>query len=187
MNNARNHPGFIYDKIIRRNVALPSYVFSQKFDKYVFFDLDLATSSILLSGLSGLLEASGVAAEQFTIFSVTNGEILATVPEDAKWPTSVLRVGKGIREKNDCNGIIILPASQAWVVFQSRPVDLGVLAINDRARISREMIEASGCFFDCTDVARWLNGLSPDDAEMRSDIGKPFLAALKVNYCPGRV
>lgn len=173
------------DGTVRDDVALPTYVFYQKFSSYAFFDLDIATSPELAVGLKKLIEDCADSGEQVSIFSAESREHLGTLTVGSEWENGVLQVGRSLRAEGDCGGMILVPVSRKWLAFQSRPVDIGVIALNCDAKLSSQKLGVDDCFFDCGDIAEWMIGTTERDANLRENYGDWLLRGLIVNYCGG--
>ena len=173
------------DGRVRDGVALPMDVFCQKFGSYAFFDLDIATSLELAVGLMKLIEDCADSGEQVSIFSAESREHLGTLTMGRDWADGVLQVGRSLRGKGDCGGMILVPVSGKWLAFQSRPVDVGVIALNCDDKLSLQKSGVDECFFDCGDIAEWMTGTTDRDANLRENYGDWLLQGLIVNYCRG--
>ena len=171
------------DGVVYENVELPLPIFYQRFDKYVFFDLDVATSLELAIGLKKLIETCFGTGETAEVFSAASRERLETVVVGNGLPNELLKIGQSLRDVGDCGGIILVPASRRWIVFQRQPVDIGILAFNCGDRFTRSALDPDGCFFDCEDIEGWLQGNTERDANLRENFGAWLLDGLLANYC----
>jgi hypothetical protein len=168
---------------VRESVTLPSQVFCRGFDKYAFFDLDIATSFELAEGVGNLIRSCLGEDEAVEVFSSVSRERLATLVMGDGWPNKLAEVGKSLRDAGDCGGLILLSVSGKWAAFQSQPVDIGVLALNCDVSLTRSVLDVDGCFFDCEDVSQWRHGETDRDASIRENFGVLFLDGLLANYC----
>jgi hypothetical protein len=175
--------GHSLDGVVHENAALPSMVFCQGFKKYAFFDLDVATSPELATGLNKLIESCFGVGDIAEAFSAISRESLGTVVVGNEWLNELLKIGQSMRDAGDCGGIILLPASGRWVVFQQQPIDLGVLALNCGDSLNRSTLQEDGCFFDCEDIIQWMQGNTERDANLRENFGEELLSGLLGNYC----
>lgn len=171
------------NEIVYQNAALPSAVFRQSFTKYVFFDLDMATSPELAAGLNGVIESCFGAGDIAEAFSAIGRDRLGTVIVGNEWSKELLEIGQTLRDAGDCGGIILLPTSKRWAVFQRQPVDVGVLALNCGDSLNRSVLQQDGCFFDCEDIIQWIQGNTERDANLRENFGEGLLNGLLENYC----
>lgn len=163
--------------------VLPQRVFENSFGRYLFFDADVGSSDALISTLYEIAKACFGKSLRVDIFASSNQVFLGRLDVDSNWVSEINNLNKALRITGDCDGLILVDASRKWVVYQKRPVDLGVFAFDCREDMADLELVIADCFFGCGDIASWLVGKSPRDIDLVNNFGRDYLVALAKNYC----
>ena len=158
---------------------LPAQVLSRPFEKYLFFDADISSSEAMISAVREVvLFLFGLDVEA-QVFASSNREFLAHLGKGVDWAVEISRLGKANR--GDPGGLTLVDAKRRWIAYQSRPVDIGLFAIDCSAELD-SIPGIKDSFFDCLDISGWLRRQTPRDADLVEGFGAVFLAALVKNY-----
>jgi hypothetical protein len=115
------------------------------------------------------------------VYAGSNREFVAHIGDVEKLRGDVIRVGEALRDAGDFGGLILLDTKLRWIVYQSRPVDVGIFAINGgRTLEGGDAVKED--FFDCSDISGWLTQRTARDADLVRGFGAEFLAMLVQNY-----
>lgn len=162
-------------------VDIPQYVFSRRFESYLFFDADMGSSDALITAVQLVARVCVDSGSGATVFSSSDRQMLGGLDLADDWPAEVGKIRRAMYESGDCGGMIIVAQTGKWAIYQNRPVDVGVFAFDgNQSRSVQEAVE--DCFFDCKDITHWLSGRSQRDIELTYSLGSDFLAALIKNY-----
>lgn len=162
--------------------TLPQRIFEDVFGRYLFFDADARSSDALVSTLYEIARACFGEALKVDVFTSSNQIFLGRLDVNSNWVAEINEINKTLRTAGDCDGLILVEASRKWVVYQSRPVDVGILAFDCLGSLSGLESAIADCFFGCDDIANWLVGRSQRDIELVNDLGREYLAVLVRNY-----
>lgn len=163
-------------------LALPQRIFDDVFGRYLFFDADVCSSDALISTLYEIAKACFGVTLKVDVFASSNRILLGRLDVNSNWVVQINEISKTLRTAGDCDGLILVDASQKWVVYQTRPVDIGILAFNGMTGLPSLESAIADCFFGCDDITNWLVGRSQRDIELVNDLGRDYLAALVKNY-----
>lgn len=155
---------------------LPEQIFLEKFGSYMFFDADIGSSKEMLNAIMGLIFAEFGGDMSVKVFSSANWRLLGILEKEIEWGGEISGIGKALRDSGEYGGIILLDSLHRWVAYQSRPVDMGVLAINGSVNVRDDD------FFSCQDIASWLEMKTDRDKSLVKGFGKRFLQALIKEY-----
>jgi hypothetical protein len=161
---------------------LPDKVFNREFEKYIFFDADISSSEEMISAVRDVVIWCFDSDIDFQVFSSSSRDFLGHIQNSVDWLTEISRIGKAIRESGDVGGLTLVDSKKRWVAYQSRPVDIGVFAIDCPTNLSR-MQGIKDSFFDCVDISIWIRQETPRDADLATSFGEEFLVELLKNYC----
>lgn len=170
-------------EIIIDSKELPDNIFHKKFTRYEFFDADLNSSDPLVCVIQETIKLCFEEKPCAKIFSWSDRNLLGYLHENEKWEDKVFDFSKKIRGDGDCNGLIILGENGDWVVYQSRPVDVGVFAFNSSRNLTSVLPLIEDGFFNCKDISGWLSKKSQHDIQMVNSFGNDYLKNLVKNYC----
>jgi len=170
------------EMVISRAV-LPSRVFHQKFDRHLFFDIDICTSCELMRTVQTVVGACFWLDGKVEVHSAVGYESLDQFYVTGDWVASITKCEKYMRNAGVYDGLILLDADRRWALFQSRPVDLGVFVFNSQARIEDFVPDVYDYFFSCVDVRNWISRKTEHDIDMVRAAGAEVLNLLIKNYC----
>ena len=77
--------------------------------------------------------------------------------------------------------MLLVDTKGRWVAYQSRPVDVGILAIDNEGGLN-DFKNLKDYFFDLDDIYGWLEQRTARDIGLVQGLGANFLAALVKNY-----
>lgn len=163
--------------------VLPQRIFENSFDRYLFFDADVGSSDALISTLYVVAKACFGKSLRVDIFASSNRVFLGRLDVNSNWVFEINNLSKALHITGDCDGLILVDASRKWVVYQKRPVDLGVFAFDCCEGMTDLEVVIEDCFFGCSDIASWLVGNSPRDIDLVNSFGRDYLVALVKSYC----
>ncbi|WP_068676014.1 MULTISPECIES: hypothetical protein [unclassified Variovorax] len=167
--------------VIVRGAELPQQVLTRQFQKYLFFDADITSSKPMISAVREVAAACFDEELEVDVFARSSRSLLARLGGDADWPVDISRLGKALRDGGDVDGMILVDVKKRWVIYQSRPVDVGVFAIDsDRVPDGTEVVRDN--FFNKEDISLWLLRRTARDVELVESFGAGFLATLLSNY-----
>jgi hypothetical protein len=173
-------PGNSLD-IIVREAELPQQVLIRRFRKYLFFDADITSSKPMISAVREVATACFGGKLEVDVFARSSRSLLGRLSGNAQWPAYVSSLGKGLRDGGDVDGMILVDTKKRWIIYQSRPVDVGVFAI-DSHRVLYDMKVVRESFFSREDISRWLLRPTARDIELVESFGAGFLEILLNNY-----
>lgn len=160
---------------------LPAQVMSRRYEQYLFFDADITSSEAVISAVRGVVTACFGPDVETEIFASSTRTSLALLGRGAEWPVEISRLGKALRDAGDFGGMILVDALGRWAAYQSRPVDIGILAIDSRGAL--DGVEAvKDDFFDCADISGWLAQRTARDIDLVQGFGAELLTTLVKNY-----
>lgn len=163
------------------DAELPAQILSRRFDQYLFFDVDISSSKSMILAVEDILgECFGLDLET-EIYKSSSRELIARISSKEEWCASILRAGKAIRNDGDFGGLILLDSKIRWIVYQSRPVDMGIFAINNKI-VSGKINNIKEDFFDIADISGWLARRTARDNDLVQGFGADFLEKLVNNY-----
>lgn len=177
-----NHFGVDLHGIFITGSALPRCIFENVFGQYLFFDADVCTSDALISILYKIAKARFGTTLKVDVFASSNRILLDRLDVNSNWIAQINRISKKLRTAGDCDGLILVDASHKWVVYQTRPVDIGVLAIDSIEGLSGLESGIADCFFECDNITNWLDGRSQRGLELVNNFGRDYLVSLVKNY-----
>jgi hypothetical protein len=160
---------------------LPARVLTRPFEKYLFFDADISSSEELISGVRDVVISCFDVDVEVQVFTSSTRSLLVQLGARVDWSVEISRLGKAIRDSGDAGGLTLVDAKRRWIVFQSRPVDVGLFALNCSAELS-SISRVKDSFFDCIDISDWLCQRTPRDADLVGGFGADFLTAMVKNY-----
>jgi hypothetical protein len=163
------------------NAELPAQVLSRRYEQYLFFDSDISSSDSIISAVQSVVIACFGMDVEVDIFSSSNRSFLANLGQNPEWAVEISRLGKILRDASDFGGMILVDKRKRWVVYQSRPVDMGIVAIDGQGKLD-EVEALKDDFFDCTDISGWLAQRTARDIDLVQGFGSEFLEALLKNY-----
>lgn len=160
---------------------LPAKVLTRPFEKYLFFDADISSSETMISGLRDLTVSCFDVDVEVEVFASSTRSLLVQLGKRVDWSVDISRLGKENRDSGDAGGLTLVDAKRRWIAYQSRPVDVGLFALDCRVELS-SIQGVKDSFFDCIDISRWLRRQAPRDADLVDGFGVDFLTALVKNY-----
>ncbi|WCM93924.1 hypothetical protein M5C99_04110 [Acidovorax sp. NCPPB 2350] len=160
---------------------LPGKVFGRPFENYLFFDADISSSQAQVSAVQNIVVSCIDHDAEVEVFASSDRRFLAHVGQGLDWSIDICRLGTINRKAGDAGGLILLDAKRRWVVYQNRPVDVGLLAINCNVGLTG-VVDMEDYFFDCGNVSDWLERKNQRDVDLVKSFGAEFLAALIRNY-----
>ena len=162
-------------------VELPAKLFSRHFKQYLFFDADISSSVAMISAVQEAVVSCFGRDHEVQVFSSSNRHLVGRLDRRMDWSVGICLLGKKIRESGDVGGFTLLDESLRWIAYQSRPVDIGIFAIDCDVKI-RGIPSVADSFFDKSDISGWLGGKSQREIDLVESFGKEFLARLVENY-----
>ncbi|WP_162588586.1 hypothetical protein [Variovorax sp. RA8] len=167
--------------VIVQAAKLPEQILVKRFKKYLFFDADISSSKPMISAIREVAVACFGEELEVEVFASSSRSLLARLDPSADWPVEISGLGKALRDGGDVDGMAFLDAKQRWIVYQSRPVDVGVFAIDSpQALDSIKAVRDS--FFSKEDISSWLLRRTARDVELVESFGAEFLTILLSNY-----
>jgi hypothetical protein len=161
---------------------LPHPIFVNTLGRYLFFDIDVRSSDILISTLYQVAKTCLGTNLDVHVFACSDRNHLARLNVESNWVAEINAIHKALDIVGDCDGLILVDASRKWVVYQKRPVDIGIFAFDGTSELLSLESAIADCFFGCRDIAKWLTGKSPRDISLVNQFGSNYLAALLKNY-----
>lgn len=163
--------------------VFPQFIFSKAFDYYLFFDADIGSSEALISTLKKAASVCLAKGFYVDVFAASSQVFLGRLDANLDWVAPVSEFNKALRNVGDCDGLIFADETRKWVVYQKRPVDIGVFAFNGAEGFPGLEAAIDESFFNCNDIANWLRGASARDVDLANGFGRDYLAELMKNYC----
>jgi len=160
---------------------LPAKVLTRPFEKYLFFDADISSSGAIISGVRDVVISCFDVDVEVQVFASSTRSLLVQLGRRVDWSVEISRLGKANRDSGDAGGLTLVDAKRRWIAYQSRPVDVGILALDCRVELS-SIQGLKDSFFDCIDISHWLRRQAPRDADLVDGFGADFLTALVKNY-----
>jgi RHS repeat-associated protein len=160
---------------------LPAKVLTRPFEKYLFFDADISSSEAMICGVRDAVISCFDVDVEVQVFASSTRSFLGQVGKPVDWSAEISRLGKANRDSGDAGGLTLVDAKRRWIAYQSRPVDIGLFALDCHAELSG-IPGVKESFFDCMDISDWLRRDTPRDADLVDGFGADFLAALVRNY-----
>jgi len=160
---------------------LPSKVLTRPFEKYLFFDADISSSEAMICGVRDVAITCFNGDVEVQVFSSSTRSLLFQLGKRMDWSVEISRLGKANRDSGDAGGLTLVDAKRRWIAYQSRPVDVGLFALDCRVELS-SIQGVKDSFFDCIDISHWLRRRAPRDADLVDGFGADFLTALVKNY-----
>lgn len=160
-----------------------AYVFLGAFGRYLFFDTDIGSSDALISTLHEIAKVCLGLNLHVDVFASSNRIFLGRLDANSDWVVQINGINKALQNAGDCDGLILVDTSRKWVVYQRRPVDVGIFAFDCIKSLPSLESAIDECFFGCNDIANWIVGRSQRDIDLVSNFGRDYLAALMRNYC----
>ena len=182
-NSKENDLGAELQGIFIPGSVLPQRVFWDVFGRYLFFDADISSSDALISTLYEVAKACLGPTLKVEVFASSNRIFLGRLDANSNWVAQINGINKTLRTSGDCDGLILVDTSRKWVVYQRRPVDVGVFAFDCVEGLSGLESAIDDCFFGCDDIAHWIVGRSQRDIDLVNNFGRNYLATLMKNYC----
>ena len=167
--------------VLATGAELPAKVFNRPFEQYLFFDADISSSEAMISAVRNVVISCFDLDVEVQIFASSNRAFLAQLGKCMDWSDEISRLGKTNRESGDAGGLTLVDAKRRWIAHQSRPVDIGIFAIDCHAELGGVQ-GMKDSFFDCVDISNWLRRQTPRDADLVAGFGEDFLATLVKNY-----
>lgn len=163
------------------DAELPLQILSRRFHQYLFFDSDISSSESMILAIQEVVSKCFGLDVEVDVYAGSNRRFVTHIGDVDKLKGKVIRVGECLRDAGDFGGLILLDTKMRWIAYQSRPVDVGIFAIdNGRALEGFEAMKEN--FFDCSDISGWLTQRTARDADLVQGFGAEFLAILVQNY-----
>lgn len=162
---------------------LPARVFHHKFDRHLFFDIDICTSDELMLTVQNVVRGCFGLDGGVEVYSALGHESLDQFYIAADWVASIMKCEKYLREAGNYNGLILIDVDKRWVLFQPRPVDLGIFAFNSQVMIEEFVPDVYDYFFSCADIRNWLSRKTEADVALAKATGSEVMNLLIKNYC----
>lgn len=160
---------------------LPSDVFARRFGNYFFSDIDLNSSESIISTLRQVAVVCSGLDSEVDVFASSSRRFLARLDNEASWPREIKKLSREMWVDGDTGGMFIIDRRKKWVIYQARPVDLAVLAVDCHADL-RGISAVRDSFFTIGDVKNWLSLRTARDRELVDVFGSGFLSALVESY-----
>ena len=168
--------------VIVPRANLPQYVFSRKFERHLFFDADIGSSDALISAVKEIAVTCFGVHFRAAVFACSDRTLLGWLDAEEDWLIKINKISKAMRDSGDWGGLILVEATQRWVVYQDRPVDVGVFAFDSNQDLQGIATIVNDNFFDRQDIAGWLSGRTQRDIDLIDNLGHDYLIALMENY-----
>lgn len=175
-----NFDGLLKD--VDLNLVLPSYVFSKRFDKHLFFDSDIRTSDTLIPAFKDITSACFGPDLSFLVVAYPSRSLVGYVGSEDNWTDKLRSYSDQLYKLGDYGGVVLVDVLERWAVFQASPVSVGVLSFNcvcDNVNLTT-IIEDN--FFDKNNILCWLTGSTPRDISIVKLWGRDYLIELLANY-----
>jgi hypothetical protein len=172
--------GNLLDEMVR-GAELPQQVLTRRFRKYLFFDADITSSKPMVSAVREVATACFGEELEVDVFARSSKSLLGRLSGNAEWPAYISSFGKALRDGADVDGMIFVDTKKRWIIYQSRPVDIGVFAI-DSDRVLFDVKAVRESFFSREDISQWLLRRTARDIELVESFGAGFLEILLNNY-----
>jgi hypothetical protein len=169
------------EETLALGVELPGNVFTRRFGQYLFFDIDVTTSEPLIVAVRQVVMACFGSALEVDVYKSSDRSFLKRLGADEEWAQEIMMLSRAMRKEGDVDGMILLDGQNRWILYQLRPVDFGVFAIDCHQDLM-SIAAILECFFALDDVKDWLSRRTSRDKEMVHTEGEGFLAALRDNY-----
>lgn len=160
---------------------VPEFVFSGSHSAYWFFDADLCSSQAAWSDLRQVHDAFNQVAP-VEVLAASDGGLLGYLQAGDDWNTRLKSLARRMNADGDYGGIALKSMDENWSVYQSRPVDLGVFAVNEAIGAASLPPTWRDTFFDASDIGGWLEGTTERDVAIVQTYGRDYLRALLDNY-----
>jgi hypothetical protein len=167
--------------VLLAEVELPSKILTKPFGKYLFFDTDISTSQDLISAIRSVVTTSFGNDVEASVFASANRIFLGYLKKEMNWPNELFRLTEIKNETVDAGGLAIMDMSRRWIAYQSRPVDLGIFALECSIELG-DLQSIKDNFFDCISISSWLMQRTSRDADLVRGFGANYLATLVKNY-----
>ncbi len=169
-------------EVLESRKSFPDYIFSRRFEQHFFFDLDICSSDIVICAAKEIILNCLGTEVRVAVFSFTERTLLGWLESDDDWSFKIGAMSESLRRSGDYNGLILIDDLKKCIVYQARPVDLGILAFDGSNNWRAISTVARDCFVDAHDIESWLTGESVYGAALVNDLGREYLAALAKNY-----
>ncbi|MGL3107508.1 hypothetical protein [Bradyrhizobium sp. BR 1432] len=165
---------------------LPSDVFVRRFSSYFFYDIDLNSSEAIISALRQVAVVCSGLDFEIDVYASSTRRFLASLDEASNLPCEIKKLGRAMCDDGDMGGMSIVDRRKRWAIYQERPIDLAVLAVECDVDL-RGIAAVRDCFFTIGDVRNWLSMRTARDRELVDVLGSGFLSALVESYSSPQV
>jgi hypothetical protein len=160
---------------------MPQYIFARKF-RHLFFDADIGSSDSLISAVKKIAIVCFGFDLRVEVFASSNSNSLTWLEAGDDWPTKIKTAAKLLRQAGDYGGLVLVEVAQKWAVYQERPIDVGVFALNSNQDFQGIGTIVKDNFFDSSDIAGWISGRDQRDIDLVKSMGRDYLIHLMKNY-----
>jgi hypothetical protein len=168
--------------LIIEGKQLPDYVFSKRFEHYLFFDIDITSSGELIFALKEVAINSSNPLLPAAIFSSASREFLGMAMPDEDWSKKIGGIAHLMETHGDYSSLAIVDSSLRWVAYQVNPVSMGIFAFDGSFRWLDISQDAKDCFADKIRIKNLLISESPRDVTLVNMLGRDYLFNLINNY-----
>ncbi|MFC3653311.1 hypothetical protein ACFONN_17250 [Dyella humi] len=174
-------------EMIVEGLGLPSYVFAKRFRSHLFFDSGLGYPE-LTQAIRELVAPCLGPDTKIAVFSTHTRAFLGWLEVADDWPSLVEGMIQRMWDEGDHGGMLWVDAAGRVAVYQWRPVDLGVVALDARVDWHVKLNEsgdpyfATDHFFGAAALELLLADKSERGLSMAHASGREFLEELMRNY-----
>lgn len=168
--------------VIRVGAKLPSDIFVQKFNQYLFFDNDICTSDYLINATQFIIRECFSPDSVASVFAYSDLHYLGELGTSDDWVAKITALSALMNDSGDYCGLIIIDKKQQWALVQPTPVEDGVLAINSDKQVNNMSGIVDENFIDCNTIREWLLEREERDKELVRKLGRDYLLEILKNY-----
>lgn len=121
------------------------------------------------------------------VFTSTDKKFIKCLDCYTNWSAEINDIGNSLRAERYVDGIALADPLRRWVVYQNRPVDIGIFSIDcDKDFIYSQAVK--DFFFDSSDISNWLKRRKLNKihwVEKMERLDVQFLEILLRNYSDG--
>ncbi|MFM9923127.1 hypothetical protein VLK31_09070 [Variovorax sp. H27-G14] len=169
-------------KSVIASLVLPSKIFEDGFDDFLFFDADLSSDCEFLEEIERAYKLAFQEIDAGVIFLyASNFASLANIERQASWAPGIGKMRSAMEAGNLHGGVILADENLSWIAVQFSPVELGVLAVNLKKKNAFKFIRQldRNWFFSISDATAAVIDV---DLPLNRALGSVFLEQLVANY-----
>ena len=101
--------------------------------------------------------------------------LLGWLEPDDDWLSEITAITDRLVQSGDYNGLVLIDSSLRYAIYQARPIDLGIFAIDAEPNWELLSVDTRDCFIRVRDIESWLNDNSEGNASLASFYGRDVL------------